>query len=210
VLNLEPPADRRRFSLAHELGHLVLDTAGIPSADEERLAHRFASAFLVPAAAARRELGVRRSGLALAELEHLKRKYGVSMQAWTRRARDLGIVTEETYRGWQIIWFRSRGLHVRESAEYEAPETPSRLHLLFVRALAERRVDREWARAMCPEAVTEIEAEESRGPMALLCAPADTRRRLLEQAAAGAADDYETDPEVADLLAFHDDDVEEV
>ena len=41
------PGDRQRFSLAHELGHLMLDVGeGI---DEEKAANRFAGAFLLPA-----------------------------------------------------------------------------------------------------------------------------------------------------------------
>ncbi len=37
---------RQRFTLASELGHMVLDTA--PEVDEEKAAHRFAGAFLAP------------------------------------------------------------------------------------------------------------------------------------------------------------------
>lgn len=208
VLNLDRPADRRRFNLAHELGHLLLDTSTLEPAQEERAAHRFAASLLVPAEAARRELGARREQLTLVELEHLKAKYGVSMQAWTRRARDVGILGETNYRNWQI-WFRSRGLHVRETVDYAAEEAPFRLRLLFVRALAERLVDREWVRRICPEALGDVEAEESQGPAALLRASPETRRRTLQQAAAKAATDYERDPEVEDFLAFDDEELDD-
>ena len=73
-------------SLAHELGHLVMDCRGVKSKEEEKLAHRFAAAFIVPAAVARRELGPRRRSLNLAELALLKGKHGLSMQGWARRA----------------------------------------------------------------------------------------------------------------------------
>jgi Zn-dependent peptidase ImmA (M78 family)/DNA-binding XRE family transcriptional regulator len=208
VLNLERPADRCRFNLAHEIGHLVIDASSLEASDEERLAHRFAAALLVPAEAARRELGTRRQQLTRAELEHLKGKYGVSMQAWTRRARDLGIVSEQTYRDWQI-WFRSQALHVRESVDYTAEESPSRLEMLFVRALAERLVDLEWVRALCPEAATKVESAEGQGPAALLRTSDETRRAILEQAAAEAAADYETDPEVEEFLGFDDEEPED-
>jgi Zn-dependent peptidase ImmA (M78 family) len=42
-------ADRRRFDRAHELGHLCREVDDSAQAIEERLAHRFAAAFLVPA-----------------------------------------------------------------------------------------------------------------------------------------------------------------
>ena len=77
VINSTVPRDRKRFDLAHELGHLVMDTDGLPDAEAERRAHRFAGAFLVPAETARRELGVRRHELGLDELSLLKLKHGL-------------------------------------------------------------------------------------------------------------------------------------
>lgn len=46
--------DRQRFSIAHELGHFMIEPGG--GLDAERAAHRFAGAFLVPEKAARFEL----------------------------------------------------------------------------------------------------------------------------------------------------------
>src|ERR1700734_2992321 len=48
-MNKDVPGDRFRFSLAHELGHMVMHS--IPDDDEkmESEAHRFAAAFLMPA-----------------------------------------------------------------------------------------------------------------------------------------------------------------
>jgi transcriptional regulator with XRE-family HTH domain len=40
-------SERKRFNLAHELGHMVLAPEG--GVDEEKAAHRFAGAFLMPA-----------------------------------------------------------------------------------------------------------------------------------------------------------------
>ena len=89
VLNAQPPPDRRRFNAAHELGHLVMKSTGDERQDE-RFAHRFAASFLVPAEAARRELGAHRRNLSIDELGLLKQRWGLSMQGWIRRARDLG------------------------------------------------------------------------------------------------------------------------
>src|SRR5260221_981444 len=48
VLNNDQPADRMRFTLAHEIGHLVMHR--FPNPDMERQANDFASALLMPAA----------------------------------------------------------------------------------------------------------------------------------------------------------------
>jgi len=79
--------DRQRFSMLHELGHLVLTAAA--GVDREKACHRFASAFLFPREAALRELGKRRSRLSFYELRILKKKYGMSMQAWIYRAAEV-------------------------------------------------------------------------------------------------------------------------
>ena len=50
--------ERQRFTLAHELGHLVMNTS--TGAPEEKICDRFASAFLVPEDELVREVGLRR------------------------------------------------------------------------------------------------------------------------------------------------------
>ena len=138
VLNQTVPPDRLRFNAAHELGHLVMNSTGEEKTDE-RFAHRFAAAFLVPAEAARRELGQRRRGLALDELSLLKQRWGLSMQAWIRRAHDLEIIGDELYRGLNM-GFRQQGWHRQEPFPYKATESPTLLRRLVLRALAERMI----------------------------------------------------------------------
>ena len=92
VVSSDVSDDRRRFSLAHELGHLFMDVGKVDEGTEEKLAHRFAASFLVTAATARRELGMKRRHLDFRELAMLKQKHGLSMQAWILRAADLAII----------------------------------------------------------------------------------------------------------------------
>ena len=97
VINTNRSTDRVRFNVAHEIGHLVMDVSDAER-DEEELAHRFAAALLVSAEHAFHELGIKRQRLDWEELKVLKRKYGLSMAAWIRRARDLHIINENHYR----------------------------------------------------------------------------------------------------------------
>jgi Zn-dependent peptidase ImmA (M78 family) len=202
VLNLDRPSDRLRFNLAHELGHLLLDCRKLEAREEEQLANRFAAAFLVPAEAARRELGSHRTRLSTAELEHLKRKYGFSMQAWTYRARELGIITEPVFRDWQV-WFRSRGLRVRESAEYAGEERPQRLGVLCMQALTEHAVHPTWVDANFPELRGRFGAapgaRESLVGQLRRLSP-EQRERILAASAERAAADCERDPEIREWL----------
>jgi len=136
------PGDRQRFNLAHELGHLVLCIIG--ELDPEDAPHRFVGAFLVPAEVAQFELGSRRSMLDINELYLLKHKYGLSMQAWIFRARDLEIITPSTAK--QLFkLFRANGWHRREPGKDYSSEKPLRMERLIYRALAEDLISRSKA-----------------------------------------------------------------
>lgn len=92
LLNSTAPADRQRFTLAHELGHAVMHQ--VPTENQETEADQFASELLMPAREIRDEL----NHLTLAKLAVLKEKWRVSMAALVRRARDLETISESEYR----------------------------------------------------------------------------------------------------------------
>jgi Zn-dependent peptidase ImmA (M78 family) len=131
-------AERKRFTLAHELGHMVMVPGeGI---DEELAAHRFAGAFLMPADVVRAEVGAQRSSISIGELVALKQRFGVSVQAIAFRCRDLGIIDKKafsnlyrlfTQRGWRKAPYAEPGCI---PADYEEPK---RFERLCYRALAE-------------------------------------------------------------------------
>jgi Zn-dependent peptidase ImmA (M78 family)/transcriptional regulator with XRE-family HTH domain len=86
------PGDRQRFSLAHELGHLVMHNSfpeGLKKVEDE--AYEFAGEFLLPEDAMRREII---PPVTLTSLAELKPRWGVSIAALIVRARKLEIITE--------------------------------------------------------------------------------------------------------------------
>lgn len=105
ILLRDVPGDRQRFSVSHELGHLVLHRDGAEEPESE--ADRFAAEFLVPAKDVRIEFSAR---LTLADLAQLKKRWKVSIQMLIRRARDAGVISQNHYnylfrklgaRGWR-------------------------------------------------------------------------------------------------------------
>ena len=91
VLNRDSFGDRQRYNLAHELGHILIKHFGL---DDERVAHMFAGALLVPKDSLIRDLGKTRTNLNFYELAQLKEKYKVSMQCIIMRAKQVGIISE--------------------------------------------------------------------------------------------------------------------
>jgi len=136
VVGLGWPGDRQRFTLAHELGHLVMKGRVGPDVDEELAAHRFAGAFLAPRSEVLKELGEHRSWLELAELNVLKKAYGLSMGAWLHRASDLRVLSEARYKE-MYKYFAVRGWRTIEPGEPYPREEPKLFSQLVFRALAE-------------------------------------------------------------------------
>ena len=89
-VNSRMPADRARFSLAHELGHLVMHEC--PLGDVEREADRFAAELLMPA----REIGPEfPSSISLKTLVPLKARWRISIRALVYRACNLGLISKQ-------------------------------------------------------------------------------------------------------------------
>jgi Zn-dependent peptidase ImmA (M78 family) len=97
---------RSRFDAAHELGHLLLHHDAHPGDMAlEREAHAFAAALLMPDAVIYDELPARVDWrLMLA----LKLRWGVSMAALLRRARDVGRISESSYKRGMMMMSRYR------------------------------------------------------------------------------------------------------
>lgn len=139
VVGKDWPGDRQRFTLAHELGHLVLHGRLAPSLNEEAACNRFAGAFLVPRAEAIRALGENRTWLEPRELYLLKQEWGLSMNGWLYRAQDLEIVNRSTARkSWDF--FRDHGWRVTEPGKQYQKECTRRFDQLVFRALAEELI----------------------------------------------------------------------
>jgi Zn-dependent peptidase ImmA (M78 family) len=79
--------------LCHELAHRLI-RGGKNDLDHEKVMHRFAPAFLMPASGLKKEFGDQRHALAYAEIKSAKHFYGVSAAALIVRLRDLGIIRD--------------------------------------------------------------------------------------------------------------------
>lgn len=88
---------RQRFTIAHELGHLILNIDN-NELDEEKLCNRFASALLMPKEAVINEFGDSRGKISFFELTAFKNEYKVSYTAIIYRLNDLNVISEYLYK----------------------------------------------------------------------------------------------------------------
>jgi len=93
MTNVESSTDRLRYTLAHELGHIIMHR--VPTGDTmEEEADQFAAEFLAPG----REIGPDLTNLKWGDLGRLKAYWKISMASLIRRARDLHRITDRQYR----------------------------------------------------------------------------------------------------------------
>ena len=149
VVNRKHPGERQRFTLAHELGHLVLSLEH--STNSEKAADRFAGAFLIPAEALWTEVGKRRTHLGLNELLLLKKLLGASVQTLAYRCLELGIISQAHHRR-LFRQFAEKG--------WRKPPYPEPKKLASERST---RLERLCRRAVSEDAITETRAEELLG-----------------------------------------------
>lgn len=94
------PLERVRWSIAHELGHLILhEDEPIDNKLAEDQAEKFASAFLMPSGDFKSECPSR---LGIPELIEMKRRWRCSMVAIARRAHAVGRISDQQYKNLMI------------------------------------------------------------------------------------------------------------
>jgi len=128
---------RQRFTLAHELGHLILKGQLGVDIDEERASNRFAGAFLLPQKALIDRLGNKRKSIEIAELALLKEEFGVSMQVGFIRANQLKIISYEYSSSLRKL-FKQNGWDIKEPTAPYPTEKVKRFKQLVLRAVSQR------------------------------------------------------------------------
>lgn len=124
-INKNQPLDRYRFTLAHELGHLVMHKS--PNQNMESEADTFAAEFLMPA----RDVSPYLRDMSVEKAATLKPYWRVSMASIIFRAKTLGFVNQGQN---EYIWrqMSSRGYRLNEPVQLSAnDEKPTLLAEIF-------------------------------------------------------------------------------
>ncbi len=140
ILNKTLLGDRQRFSLAFQLGHLLMHTA--TNVDWERdIAHEanlFAAEFLMPEKDIRKDF---ENGITITLLAHLKGKWKASMISLLYRADDLGFLTPNQKK-YLIQQFNEQKLRRREPVELDVPvEKPELIRKWIGEVKAKQKLD---------------------------------------------------------------------
>lgn len=127
--------DRQRFTLAHELGHILLHNR-LAGLEEEKACNRFAGAFLLPKKNLLKHFGKKIHKIEPHELYLLKQEFGLSMAGCLYRLLDIGLISADIHR-YQSIAFSKKGWRKKEPGEEIPAEKSFLFKQLVYRALAE-------------------------------------------------------------------------
>lgn len=130
-INIHLPGDRWRFTLAHELGHLVMHD--VPREEMEDEADRFAAELLMPELEMRAQFS-RMPNLRLQDLANLKIYWKASMGALLKRAGDLGFLSENQRR---YLWASMSKLGYRTQEPNAIPKEEPKTYQKALRFFTE-------------------------------------------------------------------------
>lgn len=138
VVNDNLITENKRFTLLHELGHLIMRfDNGISVKEVENLCNIFASELLLPASVLLSRIGNKRHDISLAELSDIQRQYGISIDTIMATMQRLDVISGRRYEGYlkKKRCFPDFKALVEQSMAL--PETSGRFVRMVYRALAD-------------------------------------------------------------------------
>jgi len=156
VVNKNYSVERKRLTALHELGHILLNfNKNLTQKEIEKYCFQFAGGMLIPKETFLKELGgLKRSGFSERELIAIKETYGISIQAIMARAKDLGIISDGYYLGFQKRISRNRA--EKGLGEYKGVEHSYRFIQLVYRAVTEEVISLSMAANLLNQKLAEF------------------------------------------------------
>lgn len=161
VINENFPIERKRFTLLHELGHLILTLPNVDSNEEEKYCNRFASEFLFPKSDVIKEFGTKRNSISVEELIETQKKYGISIQAIIYRLLDSNIISKHQHTSfYKQINFNKKLKEQINKERFDTPEYSHRYKQLVYRAYSQELISASKTANLLGKNINEIIAKE--------------------------------------------------
>lgn len=151
------PVERKRFTLLHELGHLLLQIDETDLKQKEKLCDVFASEMLLSEQNAKNEFGTSRSSITLEELKNIQEKYGISIPAIVYKLGNSKIISNERVKSFFMKLnsnqeFKSSML----ASRFEGNEHSIRYENLVFRAVSEELISMSKASSLLQIGMNEL------------------------------------------------------
>jgi Zn-dependent peptidase ImmA (M78 family)/DNA-binding XRE family transcriptional regulator len=158
AINKNFPLERKRFTLFHELAHLLLKIdEKIIDKQKEKMCDRFAGAMLLPQSIIFKEIGVKRDKISIKELVNFQKQFGISISAIIYRLSDLNIIPESKKKLFFIRQNKEKSFkdYINES-RFSGVEDSERYFRLVYKALSQEMISISKASALLNQAIEEV------------------------------------------------------
>lgn len=160
VINCNLTSERKRFTLLHEFGHLLMKFGDdVSNKVMEDACNIFAREILLPSEVLKSRLGKSRHDISLAELTDIQKQYGISIDSIMESLAHNGVITGRRYEGYlkkKKIFPDFNSLVERSLA---IPETSGRFVRMVYRALADEIISFSKAAALLNTSVDNVKAQ---------------------------------------------------
>ena len=160
VINCNLTSERKRFTLLHEFGHLLMKFGqDVSNKFMEDACNTFAREILLPSGILKSRLGKSRHDISLAELTDIQKQYGISIDSIMESLAHNGVITGRRYEGYlkKKKIFPEFNLLVERSLAI--PETSGRFVRMVYRALADEIISFSKAAALLNTSVDNVKAQ---------------------------------------------------
>lgn len=154
VINRNMSSERKRITIFHELGHLLMHCA--EGVDEEKMCTIFANEVLIPSDKFKSLLGTSRHDISLVELQAIQREYGISVDALMAKAAQLNIITSNRYTSYYKKKNALPAFKEAVDTSHYPMEHTNRFERLVYRALASEVISMSKAAALLDVSVNEV------------------------------------------------------
>ena len=151
------PIERKRFTLLHELGHLLLPIGALEEKQQEKFCNIFASETLLSETNAITEFGNSRSRISFEELKNVQEKYGISISAIVYKLGDTKIMSQERVKKfYQRLNFEAGLREMIEQSRYDGLAYSNRYENLVYRAVSEELISMSKASSLLQLGLEEL------------------------------------------------------
>lgn len=154
VVNKNMTSERKRLTIFHELGHLLLHC--IDGVDKEKMCNIFANEILIPSDKLKGLIGESRHDISLFELRAIQREYGISVDALMTKAYQSNIITKNRY----VSFYKKKNAIPVFKKDVELSVYPmertNRFECLVYRALASEVITFSKAAALLGKSINEV------------------------------------------------------
>lgn len=162
AINKNYTIERKRFTLLHELAHLLLNINNKLADKEERLCNRFAGAMLLPESVLIKEIGKKTEKLNLNALANIQKRFGISISAIVYRLADLNIISG--YKKKQYYIERNKNIKLKEFCDevrFFGSENSDRYTQLVYKALIQEIISISKASVLLDRSIKQVQNEIS-------------------------------------------------